>query len=113
MLKNYQRIRKNKEFLNLYKKGGFLKNQFFLLKFIKNDLKFSRFGFVVSLKVSKRAVDRNLLKRRMREIIRSLNDKIKPGFDLIFIINFKAKDLKFLLLKNNVVNSLKKIRLLK
>jgi ribonuclease P protein component len=113
LLKSSQRIRKNKEFLNLYKKGGFFKNQFFLLKFVKNNLKNSRFGFVVSLKVSKRAVDRNLLKRRMREIIRSLDKNIEDGYDVVFIMNSNSLNIKFVDLKNNVINSLNSVKLLK
>lgn len=113
MLKKPQRIKKNKEFLNLYKKGSFQRSRLFLLKFIKNNLKNSRFAFVVSLKVSKRAVDRNLIKRRMREIIRILNKDIKEGYDLVFIMNSLSLNVTYKDLQNEVVKSLKKTKLLK
>ncbi len=36
----------------------------------------SRFGFVVSTAVAKRATDRNLIKRRLRAIVRSLEQRL-------------------------------------
>jgi len=113
VLKSSQRIRKNKEFLNLYKKGRFFKDQLFLLKFVKNSCKSSRFGFVVSLRVSKRAVDRNLLKRRMREIVRSQIESIRDGYDLVFIMSPNARLADFRKLKDAVINALNRSGLLK
>lgn len=44
-------------------------------------------GFVVGTKVSKRAVDRNRMKRQMREVVRLLlkDKKIKSGFVIAII----------------------------
>jgi ribonuclease P protein component len=55
-----------------------------VLAFLRNELDFSRFGFVVSKRLGK-AVQRNRIKRRMREAIRLRMAHIKPGFDLVFI----------------------------
>ncbi len=113
MLKKAYRITKNKDFQRILKnRGNFLNNPFFLIKFIKNNKKNSRFGFVVSAKVSKKAVSRNLLKRRMREIIRLNLTRISPGYDIVFILKKDALVLKYSDLKKNVLNSLKKINLL-
>jgi ribonuclease P protein component len=60
-----------------------------LIKFVKNDLAFSRFGFIVSNKVSKKATKRNLVKRRINEIIRLNFKKIKIGFDIVIIVSPK------------------------
>lgn len=43
-------------------------------------------GIVASLKVSKKAVDRNRAKRLIRSIIEELWDKIIPGYDILFIL---------------------------
>ncbi|MFZ5845477.1 MAG: ribonuclease P protein component [Patescibacteria group bacterium] len=45
----------------------------------------SRFAFVVATRVDKRATVRNRLKRLLREAVRHLLPRIKPGYDTIVI----------------------------
>ena len=45
----------------------------------------SRFAFVVSTKVAKHAVDRNRMKRLLRESIHHLLPSIQPGYDVVFM----------------------------
>ena len=59
---------------------------FFHLKKGLNHLAVSRFGFVVSKKIDKRAVVRNRTRRVLRSIVEDLFPDIKTGFDLLFII---------------------------
>jgi len=70
----------------------------------------SRFGFVVSKKTAKRAVDRNRIKRILRESIHHLLPTIPTGLDCVFIAkqNFAEKhtteiepEIKNLLLKKD------------
>ena len=49
----------------------------------------SRFGFVISTKIDKRAVVRNRIKRLLREAVRSNLEKIPDGFDLVFVVRPK------------------------
>ena len=46
----------------------------------------SRFGFVISKKIDKRAVVRNRIKRLLREVVRENLEKIPDGFDIVFIV---------------------------
>ena len=46
----------------------------------------SRFGFVISKKIDKRAVVRNRIKRLLREAVRSNLEKIPNGFDIVFVV---------------------------
>ena len=85
MLKKQYRIRKQKEFENVFNKGRYVSEWFLTLKFVSNDLGFSRFGFIISNKVSKKAVERNRAKRLLRESIRLFQNKIKPQIDFVFI----------------------------
>lgn len=85
MLAKQNRLRKNRDFESIFKSGRSVKEKFFLLKFKKNNLRESRFAFVVSLKVSKKAVVRNKIRRRMSEVIRLNLDKIKTGYDFVFV----------------------------
>lgn len=62
------------------------KSQTFLLRIYKNNLPFSRFGFVISKKIDKRAVVRNRTKRVIRSCIEDLQQKIIEGYDMLFIL---------------------------
>jgi ribonuclease P protein component len=85
MLSLKNRLKKKKEFERVFKRGKGLKEDFLVLKLVKNNLPQSRFGFIVGTKVSKRATLRNKLKRRLRELIRTRMEEIKTGYDIILI----------------------------
>lgn len=59
---------------------------FFVLKVTKNEKSFNRFGFIVSKRIDKRATVRNKVKRGIRVCIEGNFDKIKPGYDMLFIL---------------------------
>jgi len=107
------RIKKNEDFKRVFIKGRFLRDRLFLLKYEKNSSGISRFGFVVSLKVSKRAVDRNLVKRRLRDIIRLNLDNIKDGYDVVFATNSNILKADYKSLERSVLTSLYRAGLLK
>jgi len=86
MLPKANRLKKKKDFERVFKKGQGFKEDFLYLKIIKNNLKSSRFGFIVSKKFSKKAVNRNKIKRRLRGLIRIKLNKIKKGIDGVIII---------------------------
>src|SRR5476649_2893933 len=67
-----------------FDKKNIYTSPFFVLRFTKNDSSFSRFGFVVSKKIDKRATIRNRVKRQVRVCIENNLDKIKDGYDLLF-----------------------------
>ena len=94
MLKKINRLKKKKDFEKVLREGKGFKEDFLLFKTIKNNLKVSRFGFIISQKVSKKAVVRNKLKRKTSELVRIKLDKIIKGIDGIFIFssNLENKD---------------------
>ena len=73
----------------------------------------SKFSFVVPSGVSKKAVVRNLLKRRARHIIRKQLDKIKDGYIGAFFFKKGANTLKFDKLESEINSSLLKIGIIK
>jgi len=85
MLPLKHRLKKKKDFAKVYKKGKGFKQDFLFLKAVENGLENTRIGIVVSAKVAKKAVDRNLIKRRLREIMRKRIEGIKPGLDIVII----------------------------
>ncbi len=94
MLQKANRLKKKKDFENVFKKGRGFKEDFLYLKIKKNNLKSSRFGFVVSKKFSQKATARNKIKRRLRELVKVKLPKIKKGIDGVIIImpGFKIND---------------------
>lgn len=64
--------------------------RFFLLKSKKQNLGFSRFGFVVSKKVDARAVVRNRLRRKLATIASAA--QTEKGYDMLVIVKKGAVD---------------------
>ncbi|MDO4594410.1 MAG: ribonuclease P protein component [Tissierellia bacterium] len=63
------RLRDNKDFKRVYKKAKAYYNRDFTVLIRENNLNHPRFGFSVGKKIGK-AVKRNKLKRRLKEIVR-------------------------------------------
>ena len=79
-------------------KSYFFKTPLFSVKYSKNELTESRFGFLVRKTVDKRAVARNRIRRVFRSCIEELLLDIVPGYDMLFflekgIIDKRQKDL--------------------
>ena len=84
MLSKENRLKKKRDFDLVIKRGKGIGGDFLNLRFLKNNLKETRIGFVVGQRVSKKAVERNKIKRRLREIAGKYLSGIKSGYDLIF-----------------------------
>lgn len=85
MLPKKYRLTKKDDFDEIHRKGRFFGERFIAIKSLKNNLSYPRFGFLVGIKVSKKATVRNRVKRRIRESVRLKLDEIKPGFDIIVL----------------------------
>lgn len=108
--KNY-RLRLKNDFDRLFKEGKFAGQAFLTLGFAKNKLVNSRFAVIVGKKVSKKAVTRNSIKRKITEIIRLNLKQIKPGFDLVFITKLEIQGKKYKEIKEVVSDLLKRTKL--
>ena len=82
------------------------------LKVAPNQLEVSRFAFVVSTKVSKKAVVRNKLKRQMREIVHEAVKDMKQGIDVVVMARKESVDMEFGVMKESLRKALKKAGLL-
>ncbi len=85
MLPAKNRLTKKKDFDAVFKGGRSIKNGFLILKILKNQLKNSRFGFVVSKKVSNKAVVRNMVKRRLRKAVADGLKEMRESADIVII----------------------------
>jgi ribonuclease P protein component len=85
VLKRENRIRLKKEFLEVKEKGRVLYSPLFgWLTYKENDDQ-KKFGFIVSKKISKKAVDRNRIRRILSQIVQKNLDKFENGTRLIFL----------------------------
>ena len=66
------------------KQGRIMGSDFLFFKFFKNNLNTIRVAFIVSKKISQKAVVRNKIKRRLREVFRIYLSNLKTGYDLVF-----------------------------
>ena len=112
MLPRIHRLKKKKEIERVFKEGEGDREDFLFLKLAKNYLKASRFAFIVGRQVAKKAVQRNKLKRRLREIIKNKLSRIKTGFDGIIVAKKGAEAKNFNELNEAVDKLLKKAKLL-
>jgi ribonuclease P protein component len=112
-MKTRQSRLKGADFDNLFKKGKTTSGDFILLKFKRNNLKINRFGFIVSLKISKKSTERNKRRRQLREIVKSNLINLKPGFDIIIFFRPKAIKEKYQKIKEEMETLFKKSGLYK
>jgi ribonuclease P protein component len=113
MLPKENRLKKDKDFERVHKEGKFSSYKFLAVKVAENDLKVSRFGFLVGIKVSKKAVVRNKVKRRLRESVRMKLDRIKSGFDVVVIVRPEIAEESYVKIDEAVIEVLKRARLFK
>ena len=85
MLSRVNRLAKTKDIERVFKSGVSFQKDCLVLRAAKNDLGKIRLVFIVSKKVSKKASQRNLFKRRLSEIVRQKLPKLKKSFDIILL----------------------------
>jgi ribonuclease P protein component len=96
-------ITKAEDFTRIHRQGKWTGRGLIGIKNCVNSLPVARYGFIVSKRVGK-AVIRNRVKRRLREIVRLL--PLKPGMDVVFSARPKAALVDFGTLRTDVIISL-------
>jgi len=79
----------------VFKKGRGVGEDGLFLKLTATALKVTRFGIVVSKKVSAKAVERNRMRRLLKEAIRAYTRELKRGVDAVIVVQptFGAQNL--------------------
>lgn len=111
-MKDAMRLKKNTEFKKVYAKGSSMANRYLVLFMMQNGLTFNRVGFSASKKVGKSVV-RNRVRRLMKESFRSVEGKLKPGYDLVFIARVNSKEASYIEIEKAMMHLFKKSKLLK
>lgn len=87
MLSSQNRLRLDSDFKRVKEKGKLFQSENFAVAiYDRGDENDSRFGFVVSTKISKSAVARNGIKRTLRSGVVSVVSRVKRGVDVVFLV---------------------------
>lgn len=97
------------DFDAVWKKGRSSYDKILGIKTLGNNLTNNRFGIMAGLKVSKLAVERNKIKRRIRETIQAEKKNLKNGFDIVITVLPAARGLDFKELKKSLLGNLKRL----
>lgn len=85
------RLRRRSEFLALQDRGARINADCLLMLWQRNDKGVTRLGLTVSSKVAN-AVERNRLRRQLREFFRKRQREFPVGVDVVVIARTSAKD---------------------
>lgn len=78
------RLRGKGRFREIHERGRRWVHSLTMLGGLPNGLEYTRCGFIVSRKLGG-AVERNRVRRRLREAVRLVYRQIRPGWDLVWI----------------------------
>lgn len=104
-----ENLTKPAQYSLVYREGRSWAGSLLVMKALPNGLAISRHGLSVSRHTGK-AVVRNKIKRRLREILRVT--PLKPGWDIIFIARLPAAGASYAELKESAEGLLYRARLL-
>ena len=88
------RLLRSSDFRRVYNEGSRRSLDFLVAFALRNEKPVSRIGLTVPRAVGA-AVQRNLLKRRLRESTRKHLAELGPGWDIVFNVRRSALDVKF------------------
>ena len=89
MLPAQFRLKNEKDFDEVFRRGKTVSNEVLIMKYEKAGDGELKIGFSAGLKFSKKSSKRNKAKRWLREAVKPLLGKIKTGHQIIFLINSK------------------------
>jgi ribonuclease P protein component len=87
-------LKNNYEFRRLYTKGKSAASPYAVVYFRKNRSPANKLGLTVSTKLGK-AVVRNRIRRRFKEIYRLNEEKFTPGIDIVIVARAKSRNARY------------------
>jgi ribonuclease P protein component len=106
----YEKLKKSWQFSKIYKEGEKYFSNLFILYVMPNNTQENRLGLTVTKKVGI-SVQRNRIKRVIREVFRSL-EGITPGNDLVVVARKAAVNLRYSQARDSLTYLLYRARIL-
>jgi ribonuclease P protein component len=101
-------IKKNHEFRRLYAKGKSAVSPYTAIYCRKRAQGQNHLGLTVGLKIGN-AVTRNRVRRRLREIYRTNESRLLPGYDMVIVARTKAVRATYRELERDFLSKAKKL----
>lgn len=107
------KLKKNYEFRRVLTKGKYYSGKYIEVFAKPNNQQINYIGIAIGVKIAK-AVKRNRIKRLIRENYRLLENKLKPGYNIVFLWKKKKniKEATFSNIKIDMINIFKRIGIL-
>ena len=93
MLPIKNRLTKRQDFASVYLTGAYAANSGISIKYLETKFPVVRIGFSVGKTFSKKATERNRARRILREATGKQLASLRPGFDIIFMLQGKQREL--------------------
>lgn len=106
------RLKSRAQYLAVQNRGRKIYSKHFLIFYSENSVGYTRIGITISKKVDKRAVARNRLRRRIREIFRLNSSQLVRGLDLVVVARFNAAECSYEDVASEVLGTLKRFKLM-
>lgn len=91
-------LKSNRDFERVFRKGRSVSHRDLVVLGRKRRPSGVRVGFCISRKTGK-AVQRNKLRRRLKEIVRQVGERLDPKWDLVIVSKQNSASLSFAVLK--------------
>lgn len=104
-------LTRNNDFRRAYAKGKSYVSPVVVVYVLKNRQRLLRVGITTSKKIGN-AVQRNRSRRVIREAYRQLADRVRPGFDLVFVARGRTCHVKSTEVQRHLEKQLKAAGLL-
>ena len=105
-------LKKNHEFRRLYNKGKSAVSQLVVVYSRRNGKPENRLGITVSTKIGN-AVQRNRVRRRLKEIYRLNEGKLATGYDIVIVARVRSRYAGYHELESSVVALMKKLSIMR
>ena len=107
-MKHTVSLKQNHEFRRLYNKGKSAVSPYFAVYCRQTRRPYSRLGITTGVKLGK-AVKRNFVRRRIRELYRTNEDKLLPGYDIVVVARTRAIYGRYADLERSFLQLMKKL----
>ena len=109
-MKHTVALKQNHEFRRLYSKGRNAASPYFAVYCRRTGRPHSRLGLTTGVKLGN-AVKRNRVRRRMRELYRTNESKLRPGYDIVMVARTRAIFARYSDLESSFLRLMKKLEL--